>query len=115
MFMKTKSSGGRDREYAARYDDIDPYQRQPAPAQEQRAQGPSRTRPGAGRNLPSRSAAPVRGRRQDVEPPVEQEEHPPQTRQRKPPRGKENTQQRGGTDWEIPAFLRVQKRGRNNK
>ena len=107
--------GGRDREYAAQYDDIDPYQRQPAPAQEQRPQSPSRTRPGAGRNLPSRSAAPVRGRRQDVEPPVEQEEHPPQTRQRKPPRGKENTQQRGGTDWEIPAFLRVQKRGQNNK
>jgi cell division protein FtsZ len=107
--------GGRDREYAAQYDDIDPYQRQPAPAQEQRPQSPSRTRPGAGRNLPSRSAAPVRGRRQEVEPPVEQEEHPPQTRQRKPPRGKENTQQRGGTDWEIPAFLRVQKRGQNNK
>ena len=107
--------GGRDREHAARYDDIDPYQRQPAPAQEQRPQSPSRTRPGAGRNLPSRSAAPVRGRRQDVEPPVEQEEHPPQTKQRKPPRGKENTQQRGGTDWEIPAFLRVQKRGQNNK
>ena len=110
-----EASGGRDREYAAQYDDIDPYQRQPAPAQEQRPQSPSRTRPGAGRNLPSRSAAPVRGRRQDVEPPVEQEEHPPQTRQRKPPRGKENTQQRGGTDWEIPAFLRVQKRGQNNK
>ena len=110
-----EASGGRDREYAAQYDDIDPYQRQPAPAQEQRPQSPSRTRPGAGRNLPSRSAAPVRGRRQEVEPPVEQEEHPPQTRQRKPPRGKENTQQRGGTDWEIPAFLRVQKRGQNNK
>ena len=63
-----EASGGRDREYTAQYDDIDPYQRQPAPAQEQRPQSPSRTRPGAGRNLPSRSAAPVRGRRQDVEP-----------------------------------------------
>jgi cell division protein FtsZ len=107
--------GTQDREYASRYDDVDAYQRQPAPAPEQRVQTPSRTRPGADRTLPSRSVAPVRGRRQSAEPPMEEEERPPQTRQPKPTREKESTQQRGGTDWEIPAFLRVQKRGQNNK
>jgi cell division protein FtsZ len=106
--------GAQDREYAPRYDDADAYQRQPAPAHEQRTSAPSRTRPDAGRAAPSRSAAPVRGRRQNAEPPVEPEEQPPQTRQPKSTRGKDS-QRRGGTDWEIPAFLRVQKRGQNNK
>ncbi len=106
-----------DREYAPRYDDVDAYQRQPTPVPEQRTPAPARTRPSAGRNLPSRSVAPVRGRRPNAEPPVEEEEHPPQTRQPRSTRGKGSTPQRerGGTDWEIPAFLRVQKRGQNNK
>ena len=109
--------GGQEREYAPRYDEAEAYQRQPAPtpAPEQRVPSSSRTRPGTGRNLPSRSVAPVRGRRPNVEPPTEEEEHPPQTRQPRSSRGKESTQQRSGTDWEIPAFLRVQKRGQNNK
>ena len=102
-----------EREYAPRYDDVDAYQRQPVPTHEQRTPAPSRTRPSAGRSLPSRSVAPVRGRR-PAEPPVEQEEQPPQKRQPRSARGKDS-QQRGSTDWEIPAFLRVQKRGQNNK
>jgi cell division protein FtsZ len=108
---------GPEREYAPRYDDAEAYQRQPAPApaHEQRMPGPSKTRPAAGKNLPSRSVAPVRGRRPNAEPPMEEEEHPPQTRQPRSTREKESTQQRSGTDWEIPAFLRVQKRGQNNK
>ena len=105
--------GTQDREYASRYDDVEPYQRQPA--HEERTPSPSRTRTGAGRNLPSRSTAPVRGRRPSPDAPVEREEHPPQTRQPRSTRGKESTSQRGGTDWEIPAFLRVSKRGQNNK
>jgi cell division protein FtsZ len=107
--------GTQDREYASRYDDVDAYQRQPASAHEERTPVPSRTKPGTSRTLPSRSAAPVRGQRPNAEAPVEQEEQPPQTRQPRPTRGKESTQQRGGTDWEIPAFLRVSKRGQNNK
>ena len=107
--------GGQDREYGSRYDDIDAYQRQPLAPHEQRVPTPGRTRPGAGKTLPSRSVAPVRERRPNVEPPMEQEEQPPQPRQTRSARGKENARQRSGTDWEIPAFLRVQKRGRNNK
>ena len=102
-----------EREYAPRYDDVDAYQRQPVPTHEQRTPAPSRTRPSAGRSLPNRSVAPARGRR-PAEPPVEQEEQPPQKRQPRSARGKDS-QQRGSTDWEIPAFLRVQKRGQNNK
>ena len=101
-----------DRQYGSRYDDIDAYQRQPVSPREQRVPTPGRTRPGAGRTLPSRSVAPVRERRPNVEPPIEQEEQPPQPRQTRSTRGKENTRQRSGTDWEIPAFLRVQKKGR---
>ncbi|MDE0013516.1 MAG: cell division protein FtsZ [Candidatus Poribacteria bacterium] len=104
---------GQEREYAPRYDDVDAYQRQPVPTQEQRTPVPSRTRSSTGRSLPSRSVAPGRGRR-PAEPPIEQEEQSPQTRQSRPARGKDS-QQRGSTDWEIPAFLRVQKRGQNNK
>ena len=104
---------GQDRQYGSRYDDIDAYQRQPLSRHEQRGPTPGRTRSSAGRTLPSRSVAPVRERRSNVEPPMEQEEQPP--RQTKSARGKENTRQRSGTDWEIPAFLRVQKKGQNNK
>lgn len=104
-----------DRQYGSRYDDIDAYQRQPVAPREQRVPTPGRTRPGAGRTPPSRSVAPVRERRPNVEPPIEQEEQPPQPRQTRSTRGKENTRQRSGTDWEIPAFLRVQKRGQNKK
>ena len=104
---------GQDREYAPRYDEAEAYQRQPVPAQEQRTPAPSRTRPGADRALPNRSVAPVRGRG-PAEPPTEQEEQPPPKRQSRSTREKD-AQQRGSTDWEIPAFLRVQKRGQNNK
>ncbi len=104
-------SPGQEREYAPRYDDVDAYQRQPVSTHEQRT--PASRRPRTGRSLPRRSVAPVRGRR-PAEPPMEQEEQPPQTRQPRPARGKDS-QQRGSTDWEIPAFLRVQKRGQNNK
>lgn len=107
--------GGQEKEYDSRYDDIETYQRQPAPAHGQRTPTPGRTRPGAGRTLPNRSVAPVRERRPNVEPPMEPEENTPRTRQTRPTRGKENARQRSGTDWEIPAFLRVQKRGRNKK
>ena len=109
------SFDAQDRKYGSRYNDIDAYQRQPSPTHEQRASAPSRTRPGAGRTLPSRSVAPVRERRPNVEPPIEQEETPPRTRQTRSTRGKESTRQRSGTDWEIPAFLRVQKKGQNKK
>ena len=104
-----------DRKYGSRYDDIDAYQRQPSSTHEQRTSVPSRTRPGTGRTLPSRSVAPVRERRSNVEPPIDQEETPPRTRQTRSAREKESTRQRSGTDWEIPAFLRVQKRGQNKK
>lgn len=104
-----------DRQYGSRYDDIDVYQRQPVSPREQRVPTLGRTRPGAGRTPPSRSVAPVRERRPNVEPPIEQEEQPPQPRQTRSTRGKESTRQRSGTDWEIPAFLRVQKRGQNKK
>ena len=107
--------GGQEREYGSRYADVDTYQRQPAPAHNQCTSTPGRTRPGAGRTPSNRSVAPVRGRRPNVEPPMEQEEQPPQPRQTRPSRGKEKSRQRSGTDWEIPAFLRVQKRGQNNK
>ena len=106
---------GQERQYGSRYNDADAYQRQPLPAQEQRAPVSSRTRPRTGRTLPSRSVAPVRERRPNVEPPMEQEEQPPQPRQPRSGRGKESPRERSGTDWEIPAFLRVQKRGQNNK
>ena len=104
-----------NKEYGSRYDDIGAYQRQPAATHEQRASTPGRSRTGAHRTLPSRSVAPVRERRPNVEPPMEQEETPPRTRQTKSGRGTESTQQRSGKDWEIPAFLRVQKRGQNKK
>jgi len=104
-----------DREYGARYEGMDAYRRQSASTHNQYTSAPGRTRPGAGRTLPNRSVAPVRGRRSNVEPPEEQEEQSPQPRQTRSGRGKESTRQRSGTDWEIPAFLRVQKRGRNNK
>ncbi len=107
--------GAQDREYGSRYDDIKTYQRQPLPAHKQRASGSGRSGPGVGRTPSSRPVAPVRERRANVEPPTEQEEQAPQTRQTRPARGKESTRQRGGTDWEIPAFLRVQKRGQNKK
>ncbi len=102
---------GPNREYNARYDRVDGYQRQSGP--EGAKQHPSRTRQGTSRRLPSRPVGPVR--RRDLEAPIEQEEQPPQTRQTRSERGKENTQRRSSTDWEIPAFLRVQKRGQNNR
>ena len=99
---------GADRS-AARYDDADAHQRQPSAASERRVPGSGRSLPGAGR-----PTAPRRGREEDTTPPAEQEQEP-QVRQRKPTRSKDQGTPQRETDWEIPAFLRVQKRGRNDK
>ena len=108
--------GAQDREDGARYERVTSYPRQPASTPNQYTSAPGRPRRGAGRTLPDRSVAPVRGRRPNVEPPGEQEEQPSQPRRtKKSGRDKESTQQRSGTNLEIPAFLRVQKGGRNNK
>ena len=101
---------------SARYDDADVYQRQPSALSEQRMARASRTR-STGRMSSGRTATPPRRQRPEVEQPVEQEQ-PPQDRGRKPtPRRDrdQGAQQRGDTDWEIPAFLRVQKKNRNDK
>ena len=44
--------GAQGREYAPRYDDAGAYQRQSAPAHEERPSGPSRTRSSTGRTVP---------------------------------------------------------------
>ncbi len=107
-----KDSSPQDSGYGFRYGDIDTYQRQPASGQNQYT-SPGGARPGAGRTLSNNKyVPPVRGRRPNAEPPMDQEEQPRQTRSA---RGKENKRQRSRTDIEIPAFLRVQKRGRNDK
>lgn len=98
---------------SARYDDADVYQRQPSALSEQRMARTSRTRPG-GRVSSGRSATPPPRQRAEPEQPVEQEQ-PPQESGRKPTRRKDQGAQQRDTDWEIPAFLRVQKRNRNDK
>lgn len=104
---------------SARYDEADVYQREPSALPEQRMAGGGRTRPGgrvsSGRSIPStpgRSAD--RGRSADTEQPAEQEPAP-QSRGRKPARRRDQSAQQRDTDWEIPAFLRVQKRDKNDK
>ena len=98
---------------AARYDDADVYERQPSALSEQRTARAGRTRPG-GRVSPNRAATPPRRQRPEPEQPAEQEQ-PPQDSGRKPARRREQGAQPRDTDWEIPAFLRVQKRNRNDK
>ena len=97
----------------ARYDDADVYQRQPSALSEQRMARAGRTRPG-GRVSSGRAATPTSRQRPEAEQPVEQEQ-PPQDNARKPARRRDQGAQQRDTDWEIPAFLRVQKRNRNDK
>ena len=100
---------------AGRYESAEVYERQPAPVSEQRTPrtGTGRTRPG-GRVAPTRPATPTRRQRPEPEQPVEQEQ-PPQENGRKPVRRRDQGAPQRDTDWEIPAFLRVQKRNRNDK
>lgn len=95
---------------STRYDDTDTYQRQP--------QGlpptPSRVRQNIARASSDRSRVPGRGRRAAAEAPTE-EDNAPQSTPQKPARGREQGSQQRETDWEIPAFLRVQKRRGNDK
>ena len=99
-----------DRSAPARYDDADIHQRQ----SEQQTPRPSRTRPGITRTPSDRPRIPGRGRRANPEPSTE-EDQAPQNRQQKPARGRDQGGQQRETDWEIPAFLRVQKRRGNDK
>ena len=99
----------------AQYDDADVYQRQPSALSEQRMARAGRTRPG-GRVSSGRSATPARGQRVEPEPPAEQEQPSEGSGAgRKPARRREQGAPQRDTDWEIPAFLRVQKRNRNDK
>ena len=109
--LGTETSGTRNP--SARYDDADVYHRQPSALSEQRTARAGRNRPG-GRVSPGRDTTPPRRRRPEPEQPVEQEQ-PPQDSGRKPARRKDQGAQPRDTDWEIPAFLRVQKRNRNDK
>ena len=102
--------GIHDRSTAARYDDPDTYQRQP----EQRVSSRSRVRQGSTRTPSNRPRVPGRGRRTNVAPPIE-EDKAPQSKPQQPAQGRDKGSQQGETDWEIPAFLRVQKRRGNNK
>ena len=99
----------------SRSDDADVYQRQPSVLPEQRAAGSSRSRPRGGRARARRSNVPTQAPETNPEP-TEDEEHEPQGRGRRPSREREQTTRRRDTDWEIPAFLRVNsKRDRNDK
>ena len=105
------SSGRR----SSRYDEADVYQRQPSTLSEQRVAGGGRSRPGGGRAPARRSNVPPQASETPPEP-TEDEEHEPQGRGRRASRGREQTTRRRDTDWEIPAFLRVNsKRDRNDK
>ena len=103
-----------NRSTAARYDDTDTYQRQPQATSEQRVASPSRGRQRVARTSSDRSRIPGRGRRANVEPPIE-EDKAPQSNPQQSARGRDQGSQKRETDWEIPAFLRVQNRRRNNK
>lgn len=96
----------------ARYDDADTYQR--LPSSERRAPRSGRALPNVGGPSSGRSPIPGRGRRTNATPPEEQDQPAPE-RQRKPARGRGRGTPQRETDWEIPAFLRVQKRGENDK
>ena len=99
----------------AQHDDAEVYQRQPSALSEQRMARAGRTRP-SGRVSSGRSVTPTRKQRGEPEPPVEQEQ-PPEGggAGQKPTRRRDQGAQQRDTDWEIPAFLRVQKRNRNDK
>lgn len=103
--------GTDDRSTAARSDDTDTYQRQPQGP----PPNPNRVRQNIARTPSDRTRVPGRGRRgTNAEPPVE-EDNAPQNNQQKPSRGRDQGSRQRETDWEIPAFLRVQKRRGNDK
>ena len=95
-------------------DDADSYQRQPSALSEQHTPRPSRARQSMSRTPSDSPRIPGRGRRTNPETRVE-ENQAPQNRQQKPVRGRDQGSQQRETDWEIPAFLRVQKRSGNDK
>ena len=101
-----------DRSATARYDDADTYQR--LPSSERRAPRSGRALPNVGGPSSGRSTIPGRGRRANATPPAEQDQPAPE-KQRKPARGRGRGTPQREKDWEIPAFLRVQKRGENDK
>ena len=98
----------------SRYDNADVYQRQPSDPPEQRAAGGGRSRPGGGRAPARRSTAPTHAPDPTPEP-AEDEEQEPRGRGRRPARGRSQSTRRRDTDWEIPAFLRVNSKNRNDK
>ena len=107
---------------SSRHDEADVYQRPSAPLSEHRRANTGRNRPisprgASGRVSSGRSAAPTRGRgsESDTEQPVEQEETPEARTGRRPARRREQAPQQQDKDWEIPAFMRVQKRNRGDK
>ena len=105
------SSGNR----SSRYQDPEVYQRQPSTSSEQRMAGTGRSRPGGARAPARRSTAPTHTPETNPEP-AEEEEHESQGKGQGPARGREQNTRRRDTDWEIPAFLRVNsKRDRNDK
>ena len=106
----SRASGGR----TSRHDDADVYQRQPSTLSEQRTAGGGRSRPGGGRTPVRKPNTPTNAPETNPEP-VEDEEHEPQARGRRPSRGREQNTRRRDTDWEIPAFLRVNSKNRNDK
>jgi cell division protein FtsZ len=95
-------------------DDADTYQRQTPALPEQHVPSPSKVQQSIARTSSDRSRVPGRGRRANAEPPIE-EDNVPQTNPQKPARGRDQGSQQRETDWEIPAFLRVQKRRGNDK
>ena len=107
------SRGGGNR--SSRYDEADVYQRQPSALSEQRMAGGGRSRSGGDRVPTRRAAAPVQAPESNTES-SEDEEQEPQGRGRRSARGREQNTRRRDTDWEIPAFLRVNsKKDRNDK
>ena len=97
-----------------RHDESDVYQRQPSALSEQRMARADRTRPGGRVSSGRSTTTPTRRQRAEAEQPVEQEQ-PPQDSGQKPAGRRDQGAQQRDTDWEIPAFLRVQKRNRNDK
>ena len=97
-----------------RIGDADTYQHQPQGVSEQRGPSPSRVRQSIARTPSERPRIPGRGRRAAAEPPIE-ENNGPQSDPQKPAQRRDQGSQQRETDWEIPAFLRVQKRRGNDK
>ncbi len=103
-----------DRSTAARYDEPETYQRHPQGTSEQRGASPSRARSRIARTQSDRPRIPRRGASTNAEAPIE-EDNRPQNNPQKPARGRAQGSRQRDTDWEIPAFLRVQKRRGNDK